>query len=416
TVDTPADVVGYSYTVEGSLTGTMGDEDVTITVTYSPNEYALNITYVMSDGNDTVKPDDVVNQMVTYNTEYNVPSPTVPGYEPDIAFVSGTMDENGYSATVTYYPVNAALTIYYVIEGTDTLVPGITPNPYTDDVQVGDTYSVTSPVIDHYTALTAVVEGEMVEGLQPITVEYRPETITITYKDLDGTGSIQGLYGTAIDAADVPTPAEDAHNTFLGWYVEGDASQTIVDFPTKYEENATYVAKYQVSYPKLIARDDSVTTVDRDRHIVYGFADEDGDVYVTEEKLKNIFLDVEGNGYMVITPAYTFNGKGLYGTGAIVTVYDNYDDQPVAGETFTVIVFGDINGDGRVTSTDTTAIRNEVAWVTAWSDPGEDEYNYYKTLAADVNRSGSLDGTDTTAIRNHVACLEYIEQNQSPVL
>ena len=119
---------------------------------------------------------------------------------------------------------------------------------------------------------------------------------------------------------------------------------------------------------------------------------------------------------MVITPVASFNNKGLYGTGAIVTVYDSVDDKPVAGETFTVIVFGDINGDGRVTSTDTTAIRNEVALTTAWSDPEEDEYNYYKTIAADVNHDGKITGTDTTAIRSHVACLVYIEQNQAPTI
>ncbi|MBR4766059.1 MAG: dockerin type I repeat-containing protein, partial [Clostridia bacterium] len=338
--------------------------------------------------------------------DYSQASPVVEGYKlavPEQATISGVMPAENVTVTVNYV-ASAGLTINYVIKGTSTPVA----QSYIDeDLYEGDPYSVESPTVEHYHLVNetqATISGTMPAGQVTITVEYELDEITITWTDIEGTHELKGAYGTDVT---VPTPAEDTHNIFTGWLKDGSPAE----FPTTFTENATYTANYDVVYPKLIARNPDKTTVDRDRHIVYGFADEDGDVYVTLQKLTGTFLDVEGNGTMQVTPAYTYNDKGLYGTGAVVTVIDNATGLPVEGETFTVVVFGDLNGDGRVTSVDTTAIRNEIAGNTTWSDPESADYNAIKLLAGDIDHNGSISSVDTTAVRANVACTQFIEQN-----
>ena len=314
------------------------------------------------------------------------------------------MGDANVTVTVNYI-ASAGLTINYVIVNTSTPVWESYVN---EDLYEGDPYEVESPSPAHYHLVNesqAVIRGTMPAGQLTITVEYEPDEVTITWIDIEGSHELKGAYGSDVTA---PTPAEDGRYSFIGWL---DANNEPAQFPTTFTENATYTADYEASYPRLIARNAQTTTVDRDRHIVYGFADADGDVFVTLQKLTEVFLDVEGNGYMVVTPSRTYSGKDYYGTGAIVTVYDNYDNQPVEGETFTVIVFGDLNGDGRVTSADTTSVRNEVAMVTAWSDPAYDEYSEIMLLAGDIDHNGRITSADTTAIRNHVACVRFVDQN-----
>ena len=306
------EVTGYTADIS-AVTGTMGDADVDITVTYTPNEYALNITYVMSDGNDAVKPADVVNEMHAYGTTYNVVSPEVPGYEADTAAVSGTMDENGFTTTVTYSPIaytltinyvdgdgvaistahsalypyngtysvpspavtgytlrdatqatvtgtmdviggktvtviydinNFGLTINYLIDGTTTYVPGIATNPYTANLNYGETYSVPSPTgIEGYTlknSADATISGTM--GTEPIVIDVyytvNVHTLTVNYVDGNGTPvatayTEQVAYG---DTYSVTSPDllpnyrldDDAQATITGTMIDDDVTVNVV--------------------------------------------------------------------------------------------------------------------------------------------------------------------------------------------
>ncbi|MBR3438871.1 MAG: leucine-rich repeat protein, partial [Clostridia bacterium] len=152
-VASPA-VTGYTPDIS-TATGTMGPDDKTVTVTYSPNDYSLTVNYTMSDGENGFAPAAHTGQ-VTYNTDYRVDSPAVPGYTPDRAVVSGTMDSEGKTEEVVYSPVDCTLTINYVMQD------GSAPPPQNiSAVKYNAAYSVVSPAVDGYTPSVATVGGKM---------------------------------------------------------------------------------------------------------------------------------------------------------------------------------------------------------------------------------------------------------------
>ena len=241
-VESPT-VTGYSPD-KAAVTGTMGDLNVIETVTYTPNQYPLNITYVMSDGNNDVKPADVVNQMVTYNTAYSVDSPTVLGYTASIATVSGTMDENGYSATVTYTPKSCTLKVTYVMSDNST-----PPAAHIETVTFNTAYSVPSPTVTGYTPNMAVVEGTMDAEGKEITVTYTLNVagLTINYIYTDGTEAAPTYteelhygdnYNVASPAITGYTPDKAAVTGTMG---NDPVVETVIYTVNTYELRITYV-------------------------------------------------------------------------------------------------------------------------------------------------------------------------------
>ncbi|MBO4894465.1 MAG: InlB B-repeat-containing protein [Clostridia bacterium] len=93
------------YTPDQAVVSDTMDEigGKTVTVTYTPKDYPVKITYTMSDGST---PPTAVDTTVPYGQDYAYDSPAVPGYTPEKATVSGTMDENGVNETVEYTPNN----------------------------------------------------------------------------------------------------------------------------------------------------------------------------------------------------------------------------------------------------------------------------------------------------------------------
>ncbi len=184
-VASPA-VTGYTPDV-ATVSGTMGTQDVEVTVTYTPNDYTLDVTYVMSDG--TTAPAAYTEQ-VAFNTAYSVASPAVTGYTPDTATVEGTMDDvNGKSVTVTYTPVKYTLTVNYAITDSHT---ELLPETHTEQVDFNASYNVESPAIAGYEADVAAVTGTMDDtNGKEVTVTYSPVayTLTVNYVMSDGTAA-----------------------------------------------------------------------------------------------------------------------------------------------------------------------------------------------------------------------------------
>lgn len=185
--------VGDSYSVTSpevmnydaskvTVSGTMPDENITETVVYTHKKALLRITYVGADNNPP-----------TYSQEYNVgdsysiASPTITNYSPDIANVSGIMNEEGVDITVTYTRNTAVLRIIYAGPSGDTSFP--TPETVVQTVNVGDTYSVTSPTVSGYTPNKTVVSGTMTSDGVTEAVTYTAATATLTIHYInDNTG------------------------------------------------------------------------------------------------------------------------------------------------------------------------------------------------------------------------------------
>ena len=169
-VNSPA-VTGYTPD-QATVSGTMQDEDVTVTVTYSPNSYTLTINYLDGNGN-VVAPQYTAT--LSYNTYYSVNSPAVTGYTPDIATVSGTMGIENVTVNVTYTINQHTLTINYVFAGGGEAAP-----TYTETLDYDEAYNVESPAVAGYTPDVATVSGNMPDNDLTVTVTYTVATYTIT--------------------------------------------------------------------------------------------------------------------------------------------------------------------------------------------------------------------------------------------
>ena len=165
------------------ITGTMTKDGAEETVTYTEAEPVekgtLTINYVGPVG---CEPPFVAP--ATYEKEYNVgeeflvESPTVEGFVPDKASVSGAMVAAGITETVTYTQVEplgkATLTILY--EGPVGDPDWVAPDPYEQEYNIGEEFMVESPVVEGYTPDKASVSGAMVkEGIEEV-VTYEKET------------------------------------------------------------------------------------------------------------------------------------------------------------------------------------------------------------------------------------------------
>ena len=99
---------------------------------------------------------------------YSVDSPVIAGYIPDQPNVSGTMPAADVTVLVTYSAIDYTLTINYEYEGGGQAAPS-----YVDaTMNIGDLYSVDSPVIAEYTADRLNVSGIMPAADVTETVTY----------------------------------------------------------------------------------------------------------------------------------------------------------------------------------------------------------------------------------------------------
>lgn len=199
------------------VTGTMGLEDIEVTVVYHRESWPLTINYQYKDGTLAAE------SFVTYikpGESYNVESPSVEGFVPDTPVVTGTMPDSEVSITVTYsippQPPHT-LTIHYQYEDGSEAAP-----PYTASVKYNDYFSVPSPVIPKFTPERSVVSGKMGNADATFTVVYKPTKylLTIKYNRQSGKTRASGM-----------KIAPD----YTGWYIEGE----------KYEVPSPSVMGYQ---------------------------------------------------------------------------------------------------------------------------------------------------------------------------
>lgn len=169
--------------------------------------------------------------------------------------------------------------------------------------------------------------------------------------------------------------------TFDGWFFGG----TIVTENTVCitADNHTLTAHWTaVETPAAItAKADSAAVVDRERGFIYGL-----DFGLTETMLRTQYLDVSGGSLQIESET------GAIGTGTVVRLIDDKTGDVV--ESFTVVLFGDVTGDGLLNSTDVTELRNINAHLTAYEDGSA------FLFAADITHDGIVNSSDVTDIRS----------------
>ncbi len=148
---------------------------------------------------------------------------------------------------------------------------------------------------------------------------------------------------------------------------------------------------------------DLTVTIDRENGIVYGF-----DTKITKDEVGEfVTVTNKEKGEIEVVCAKDIFSP-FVGTGSTINVVDSKTGEVV--ESFTVIIFGDLNGDSAINSTDVSIIGDELKGVTSWSDSSSDTYSFAKTFAADIDKDGAVTAKDEDAISNHALGIDSIEQ------
>lgn len=242
-----------------------------------------------------------------------------------------------------------------------------------------------------------------------IVAQFGTAYYTVTYLD-DKDGDVFAEY-TVMYGQTIPVPAEKPtkkYHEFVEW----------LNVPaTMPAGDVTIVPKFERVPVKLVRYDDASTAViDPDEMIIYGF---DADSRLNESVIRSKYLKVEGDGYFTIKYANDMNG--FCGTGAKVELYDNADPSGQPIEVYTIIVFGDLNGDGRINGTDDSIISTEISGKRNninefWSYEALPGYDKYKVMAADINEDGLVNNSDRAIISNVTLGSERIDQVTKAVI
>ena len=150
-----------------------------------------------------------------------------------------------------------------------------------------------------------------------------------------------------------------------------------------------------VADPELVGKDGGTGTVgyvDEARGYVYGI-----DFGATDPTK---YFEATNNGYIEMTA----NASGVVnGTGAILTLYRDNTKAEVIKE-YTLIVFGDFDGNGAVQNSDAVAIAKHVSFQVVVSDAA-------RLFAADVDCNDAVQNGDAVAIAKHVSFQATYEPN-----
>ena len=278
------------------------------------------------------------------------------------------------------------------------------------DIAYGATVTLTAEPATGYSFrawessdVTIGADGTFVMPAKNVTVNavFAPITYTIAFDANSGENTMDPI--DAVYDADVVLPANAFDKTgfeFLGWATAADAEtveftdeDTVKNLTATAGETVTLYALWKDIKVELIAKEGSTTVIDEERGFIYGL-----EFDVTEDMLNDEFLDILGNGHL----EYEYYEEGSIGTGTIVRLINDNTNETAA--TYTIVIFGDINGDGMLTSADITAIRNINARLTVY-----DEDSPFR-FAADVTHDDDVGPSDVTAIRMVNARLSTIEQ------
>ena len=251
-----------------TVAGTMPAQDVDVTVIYNVDTYTLTIHYVYADNTEAHA--DYTAQVACGDT-YSVESPVIDGYTADPAVVEGTMPAENHEVTVTYNEiVTHNLTIHYVYAETNAQAAA----DHTETLAEGAAYSVTSPVIDGYTADQTVVAGTMGTADVEVTVTYTANTHTLTihyvYAETNAQAAADHTETLAEGAAySVTSPVIDGY-TASQTVVEGTMGTSDIEVTVRYTSNT--VPTYTLTIHYVYAETNAQAAADHTETLAEGAA------------------------------------------------------------------------------------------------------------------------------------------------
>ncbi len=373
-ITAPADPVreGYDFLGWDPYVGTMDEEGMTFNAIWLETVDGYTVTYIVD--NETYDTFDVA-----LNADLEVPAdPDKEGYtfEGWATTPDATADEV-VDLTNAKMPAND-LTYYAVFT-----IHTHTVNFYNYEAEVASPWKSADPVVIH-------------------THDYDYDEIIAFPAD--------------------PTNIDSAYWTFVGWSTEEDG-EVIADTSAvkMIDADVNYYAVYEKVAVKLVPTEGSTTMIERngaiesyndgytvsadpveaadgetfDKYLIYGLSVGLRDTALATET-STVWVEVQGDGYTTVTPVT----RGRLGTGTVVAVYDRNGTADTADdilvEQFYVVIFGDLDGNARLTAGDATLLKGEIA-NPVWSGRTRTEYLF---RAANLDGNRRITSGDTTKLLN----------------
>jgi len=195
----------------------------------------------------------------------------------------------------------------------------------------------------------------------------------ITFSANGGTGGISAVIpcGTALTA---PTVTKQ-NFVFSGWSPALPGTVPTVN-------SAVYTAQWS-RVPVSLSPNENTSAVIDANHFIYGLAPG-----ITRAVFESEYMSISGDGRL----EYSHTESGLFGTGTQVRLIDNLTDELLG--TYTLVIFGDINGDGNIDSSDAGAITDYENFIFLL-EPAD---NAASLMSADLNGDGNIDTSDAGLI------------------
>lgn len=276
------------------------------------------------------------------------------------------------AATTDYYAAATSVPVYYDAAAFDLVPDSVTPS--TDLYGAGYTD----------TAINTTEAGCVMVAFIPKaggTAQQLNNTTLFTFQ-LTAKANAQAS-PIATKAEDQKTATNIGGKLYLGAYSTADVNTaTVTAVGQKFTLTNTAVTIGSAAAPELVVTEDTTGYIDEARKYVYG-------VKAGDEATAYFEATNGGSIEMVANEAGATNGTGaqLQLKGADGSVIDTY----------TLIIFGDVDGSGAVDGTDSVSIMQYVA------APIANALTDIQLFASDIDNSGATDGTDSVSIMQYVA-------------
>ncbi len=276
------------------------------------------------------------------------------------------------AATTDYYAAATSVPVYYDAAAFDLVPDSVTPS--TDLYGAGYTD----------TAINTTEAGCVMVAFIPKaggTAQQLNNTTLFTFQ-LTAKANAQAS-PIATKADDQKTATNIGGKLYLGAYSTADVNTaTVTAVGQEFSLTNTAVTIGSAAAPELVVTEDTTGYIDEARKYVYG-------VKAGDEATAYFEATNGGSIEMVANEAGATNGTGaqLQLKGADGAVLDTY----------TLIIFGDVDGTGAVDASDTLPIMQYVA------DSVANSLSDVQLFAADIDASSAVDASDTLPIMQYVA-------------
>ena len=249
---TPA--AGYAFinwTKNGSVVSTNATYTFNVTeggnyvAHFSQNSYTLTVNYKYADGSTAAASH---TESVNYGASYSVTSPTITGYTPDLAVVTGTMGTENVTVDVTY-----SINSYNISASANPTVGGSVNGAGT--YNHFETAILTATASMGYTFINWTENGTvvstsptisfMVEGPRTLVANFQLNSYQITAianPTVGGTATGTGTYNHFETCTLVATPNE--YYVFTNWTKNGQVVSVDATYSFTVEGGGTYVAHF----------------------------------------------------------------------------------------------------------------------------------------------------------------------------